>query len=142
MGYKSATTNKIGSNSIKAICKDSEGTLWLGTANDGIYGIKGKNKPSLHFEHKKNSNSVPSTIHHIHQTADGRLWLASPLEGLAEMDPKTGLCRYYKLQDHHQNEVKFIVGTSRHPKPSYVPIYNLLLRVYSKEATQRLWSTL
>lgn len=106
MGYKSVTTNKIGSNSIKAVCKDKEGTLWLGTANDGIYGIKGKNKPSLHFEHKETSNSVPSTINHIHQTADGRLWLASPLEGLAEMDPKTGLCRYYKLQDHYQNEVK------------------------------------
>lgn len=108
MGYKSVTTNKIGSNSIKAVCKDKEGTLWLGTANDGIYGIKGKNKPSLHFEHKETSNSVPSTINHIHQTADGRLWLASPLEGLAEMDPKTGLCRYYKLQDHYQNEVKNI----------------------------------
>ena len=108
MGYKSVTTNKIGSNSIKAVCKDNEGTLWLGTANDGIYGIKGKNKPSLHFEHKETSNSVPSTINHIHQTADGRLWLASPLEGLAEMNPKTGLCRYYKLQDHYQNEVKNI----------------------------------
>ena len=55
MGYKSATTNKIGSNCIKAICKDNEGTLWLGTANDGIYGIKGKNKPSQHFEHKETS---------------------------------------------------------------------------------------
>lgn len=42
MGYKSVTTNKIGSNSIKAVCKDNEGTLWLGTANDGIYGIKEK----------------------------------------------------------------------------------------------------
>lgn len=73
MGYKSVATNKIGSNSIKAVCKDNEGTLWLGTANNGIYGIKGKNKPSLHFEHKETSNSVPSTINHIHQTADGRL---------------------------------------------------------------------
>ena len=53
MGYKSVATNKIGSNSIKAVCKDNEGTLWLGTANNGIYGIKGKNKPSLHFEHKE-----------------------------------------------------------------------------------------
>ena len=108
MGYKSLTTNKIGSNCIKAVCKDSEGTLWLGTANDGIYGIKEESKFSLHFEHKENSQSVPSTINYIHQTADGRLWLASPLEGLAEMNPKTGICHYYKLQDHNQNEIKNI----------------------------------
>ena len=28
--------------------------------------------------------------------------------GLAEMNPKTGICHYYKLQDHNQNEIKNI----------------------------------
>lgn len=106
IGYKSLTTNKIGSNSIKAVCKDHDGTLWLGTANDGVYGIK--RGSTIHFVRDGHSNSVPSTINCIHQTADGRLWLASPLEGLAEMNPKTGACRYYKLYDRVQNEIKNI----------------------------------
>lgn len=108
MGRKSVTTNQIGSNCIKSVCKDNEGTLWLGTANDGIYGLKDGNRPTVHFEHKDNGQSVPSTIVSIHQTPDGRIWLASPLEGLAEMDPKTGTCRYYKLQDRNQNDVRNI----------------------------------
>lgn len=108
IGHKSVATNQIGSNCIKSVCKDSEGTLWLGTANDGIYGIKDKNRPTVHFEHKDNGQSVPSTIVSIHQTPDGRIWLASPLEGLAEMNPKTGTCRYYKLQDRNQNDVRNI----------------------------------
>lgn len=108
MGHKSVTTNQIGSNSIKSVCKDKEGTLWLGTANDGIYGLKDKNRPTVHFEHKDNGQSVPSTIVNIHQTPDGRIWLASPLEGLAEMNPETGICRYYKLQDRNQNDVRNI----------------------------------
>lgn len=106
MGYKSVSTNKIGSNSIKAICKDQDGTLWLGTANDGVYGLS--NKSTIHFVRKNDTNTVPSTINCIHQTADGRLWLASPLEGLAEMNPKTGVCKYYKLQDRNQNDIRNI----------------------------------
>lgn len=108
MGHKSVTTNQIGSNCIKSVCKDKEGTLWLGTANDGIYGLKDKNRPTVHFEHKDNGQSVPSTIVNIHQTPDGRIWLASPLEGVAEMNPETGICRYYKLQDRNQNDVRNI----------------------------------
>lgn len=108
MGHKSVTTNQIGSNCIKSVYKDKEGTLWLGTANDGIYGLKDKNRPTVHFEHKDNGQSVPSTIVNIHQTPDGRIWLASPLEGVAEMNPETGICRYYKLQDRNQNDVRNI----------------------------------
>lgn len=72
MGYKSVTTNKIGSNSIKAVCKDNEGTLWLGTANDGIYGIKGKISLPCTLSTKK--HLIPcrpqSTISTRQQTAD------------------------------------------------------------------------
>lgn len=108
MGSKSLTTNKIGSNSIKSIYKDKDDILWLGTANDGVYGIKENDQAAIHFEHKENSHSVPSTVNSIHQTADGRLWLASLLEGFAEMNPRTGTCNYYELQDRELNEVKSI----------------------------------
>lgn len=39
IGYKSINKNIIGSNCITSLCRDHEGILWIGTDNDGIYGI-------------------------------------------------------------------------------------------------------
>lgn len=94
IGYKSVINNLIGSNCIMSIYKDREGTMWVGTDSDGVYGISPNGKSSVHFSHTRQPNSVPSIIMCIFEDSNHNLWLGSYLHGLAKLDRKTGQCQY------------------------------------------------
>lgn len=105
IGYKSLTQNKIGSNSIIAVCKDHSNTLWLGTANDGIYGIKNSNPNSpIHFVHR-GASSVPSMVNGFFEDSFHHLWIGSSFDGVAQMNPQNGKCKYLTLIDKKGNIV-------------------------------------
>lgn len=94
IGYKSIVKNLIGSNCIMSLYKDREGTMWVGTDSDGVYGISPDGKSSVHFSHSRQPNSVPSTIMCIFEDSNHNLWLGSYLHGLAKLNRKTGQCQY------------------------------------------------
>ncbi len=62
IGYKSINKNIIGSNCITSLCRDHEGILWIGTDNDGIYGITTELKQKVHYAPHDSPFSVPSTV--------------------------------------------------------------------------------
>ena len=87
-GMKSYYQNVIGSNCVMSVLRDAGGILWVGTDNDGIYGL---DRNSVHhFELKSNVNGVSNTIMSILEGDKNTLWLASYLDGLMKFDKRTG----------------------------------------------------
>lgn len=97
IGYKSISKNWIGSSCVTAVYQDHENTLWIGTDNDGIYGISLDGREKTHFVHSNSSRSAPSTVLSIFEDSNQDLWLGSYLQGMARLNRKTGECEY--LQD-------------------------------------------
>ena len=110
-GYKSIENNIIGSSSITAIHKDNEGIIWIGTDNDGIYGITDNKRSTYHFKKTTNPNSIPNIIHSIYEDSTGNIWLGSYTDGLAKFNKKTGECHY--IQYFSDKKVYFITENNR-----------------------------
>lgn len=94
-GYNSIHKNTIGSSCVMAIWKDSRGMTWVGTDNDGLYGINDRGERMVHYSHQPgDAHSVPGTIMAIYEDSGQELWLGSYFNGLARVDRRTGRCEY------------------------------------------------
>jgi len=104
-GAKSYYQNLIGSNCVMSVYKDSEGILWVGTDNDGLYKIAGNSVQ--HFELKSDVNGVSGTIMSILEGDKNTLWLASYLDGLMKFDKHSG-----KVTHFYNNSPEIFNNTS------------------------------
>ena len=104
IGNKSNTHNFIGSNCVMSICKDSQGVLWVGTDNDGIYGIDLIKNTHVHYN--KNNSNIPLTIMCIIEDSEKNLWIGSYMQGMAKLDRNTGYCQYItNLSNNGTNDI-------------------------------------
>ncbi|QCR24971.1 hybrid sensor histidine kinase/response regulator [Pontibacter sp. SGAir0037] len=109
IGYKSINNNIIGSNAVLSMYKDYEGTVWVGTDSDGLYGIGPDGEPKVHYTRTKNPASVSSSIMSIFEDSDSNLWLGSYLHGLAKLNRRTGTCEYITtIRDQSGDQVERI----------------------------------
>lgn len=109
IGQKSIDKNIIGSNCITSFCKDNNDILWVGTDNDGIYGITEEGKQLHHFSHTDNPNSVPSIVIKLYEDSEQNLWVGSFLNGMGKLNRQTGECTYQnKLADANNNPIQRI----------------------------------
>lgn len=109
IGYKSPVQNIIGSSCVMSVCQSHDGTLWVGTDNDGIYGIAPDGHSCKHFSPSNNNpHSVPSTLMSIYEDSQQNLWLGSYRDGLAKMDPRTGNCNYIDLNIPNGEKVQSV----------------------------------
>jgi signal transduction histidine kinase/ligand-binding sensor domain-containing protein/CheY-like chemotaxis protein/AraC-like DNA-binding protein len=108
-GYKSVTHDIIGSSCVMSVCRDHTGTLWVGTDNDGLYGINPDGTLRVHYTPAADdAHAVPATIMSIFEDSRHNLWLGSYLGGVARFDPRSGRCEYLPLTDERQNSVKTV----------------------------------
>ncbi|MDR1003418.1 MAG: response regulator [Prevotellaceae bacterium] len=106
IGYKSHARNLIGSNCIMAICKDHTGMLWMGTDNDGLYGINVDGSRHVHYAPRAESKqAAPAVVMTIFEDSQNNLWIGSYLQGMASLDPKSGRFDYIPLRDAQNNPV-------------------------------------
>ncbi len=105
-GYKSLDNNSIGSSSVTAIYKDREGVTWVGTDNDGIYGINDRGKRISHFYKTSSPTSSPDIVHGIYEDSMGNMWLGSYTDGLTKFDKRTGHCEYIR---HFSNQKVYCI---------------------------------
>ncbi|WP_281645050.1 hybrid sensor histidine kinase/response regulator transcription factor [Bacteroides zoogleoformans] len=109
IGYKSSTHNSIGSACIMSVCQSHDGTVWVGTDNDGIYGIYPNGDKKLHFAQTTDkAHSVSPTIMSICEDSDRRLWIGSYRDGLARLNPQSGRCDYIHLPDKNGQNAQSI----------------------------------
>ncbi len=101
LGFKSFSRNKIGSSCVMSVLKDSEGTLWVGTDNDGLYGIA-PDGSSRHYARENNGNGVPGTIMTMVDGQNGKLWLGSYFDGFCSFDKRSGKCTYFDYNIDNQ----------------------------------------
>lgn len=94
IGPKSFDKDIIGSYAITALCRDHEGTLWVGTDNDGVYGITDGGKQKVHYSHTSNPTSVSSIVINLYEDSEHNLWFGSYMNGMGKLDRKTGHCTY------------------------------------------------
>ncbi|MFT3752829.1 MAG: two-component regulator propeller domain-containing protein [Paludibacter sp.] len=87
-GPKSYHQNRIGNNCVMSVLRDKQGTLWVGTDNDGLYGINGKT--AKHFELKSKTYGISGTIMSILEGDNSTLWLAFFFDGLLKFDKQSG----------------------------------------------------
>src|SRR5688572_23618234 len=96
-------------NKIQAICEDSRGVFWVGTAGDGLHTM---NRATGEFErhlydpahHEKLSRPPlktaqgPDHITFITEDSAGHIWIGTLGNGISYYDPKTGKMVHYTSQ--------------------------------------------
>ncbi|MVM28473.1 response regulator [Spirosoma sp. HMF4905] len=118
IGYKSVSSNTIGSSTVMALFQDTQKTIWVGTDNDGLYALSPGSTTSVHYQPNTEGGSVPANIMTIFEDSRKNLWLGSYLSGLVQFDRKTGKSSYIsKLVDKNGDNVQRVFSIkedSRH----------------------------
>lgn len=96
-GHKSFQNNSIGTSCVMSIGKDAAGVIWVGTDNDGLYGIDDAGRQVKRFTPSGSANGVPPTITSLLCDEKGTIWLGSYSKGLSKLDPRSGRCEHIKL---------------------------------------------
>ena len=92
IGPKSERYNLIGNKCVSSIFRDSEGILWVGADNDGIYSLNRDLTPRSHF--CNDAISVPMCIF---EDSRRNLWVGTYQAGVGTLDRITGELRRVEL---------------------------------------------
>jgi signal transduction histidine kinase/ligand-binding sensor domain-containing protein/DNA-binding response OmpR family regulator len=88
IGYKSITSNSIGSSCVMAICRDHEGILWIGTDGDGLYATYPNGKMKAHYPNITGNESA--TIMSVYEDSKNQLWIGTYQKGVFKLNRATG----------------------------------------------------
>ncbi len=91
LGRDTGLRNPIGESCVMAVYKDSNGTLWVATDQDGLYAIDSQGQLLRHYKPGTSPTSVPGTILTITEDGRGRLWVGSYTDGCGWIDTRTGV---------------------------------------------------
>lgn len=91
LGEHQADANAIGETCVLSVHRHSNGTLWVASDQDGLYGLDTNYQRISHFlPISQGGGTVPSAIVDIEENIDGRLWIGSYTEGFGWVDTTTG----------------------------------------------------
>lgn len=92
IGKESDKNNAIGENCVSSIFKDSEGILWVGADNDGIYSLNKDFSFRSHF-----NNELISVPMSIFEDSRKNLWVGTYLNGVGTIDRNTGIMKRIEM---------------------------------------------
>lgn len=90
IGSHSTLRNIIGSNYVSQLLYTSNGTLYVGTDNDGIYAINTNTWETRHYD-------KPATIMSLASDNNGRIYIGTYTEGLWYIEQKNGAINHTTL---------------------------------------------
>ncbi|HLG03215.1 MAG TPA: two-component regulator propeller domain-containing protein, partial [Bacteroidia bacterium] len=85
--------NTLKSNKIQSVLETKDGTLWIGTANDGLMSLD--RKKQLYTDHPKASTANNGGILSICEAKNGLLWVGTWGGGLNQYNRTTGEVKKY-----------------------------------------------
>lgn len=80
----------LNDKSIRTVCKDREGNLWVGTVHEGVYVFYKNNSEINYFYPASKSLPVSQRIRSIIEDPEGMIWVGSENGGLTRYDPSIG----------------------------------------------------
>ena len=96
-GPQSETGDIIGSCAVVSLCRTGDGILWVGTDNDGLYGVSADGRRLKHFVPGLSETSVPVSVTGLYEDSAGNLWLSSFNKGCGVVDRSSGKYRRLDL---------------------------------------------
>lgn len=97
LGHDSEQFDVIGRNCISSIFKDSQGTLWIGADNDGIYTLDANYRPINHYYN--DDIAVPMCIF---EDSRKNIWVGTYLYGVGMINRSTGKMNRINLPNRSQ----------------------------------------
>lgn len=142
IGYKSTATDIIGSSCITSIHRGKKGTLWVGTDNDGIYGLTPDNQQLVHFAPSDKEDSAPAIVITVFEDSEGTLWYGSFTEGMGKIDTRTGKnIPQNDLLDNHGKKVQRVYAYEEdNNKRMWVGTLGYGLYYYDMEKKQTIYN--
>lgn len=92
IGHKSIQNNVIGNSCITSIQRSHDGTLWVGTDNEGIYRLSKDNRFLKHYAPTEKPNTIPAIILKVYEDSEKNLWFGSYNGGMGRLNPVNGQC--------------------------------------------------
>jgi ligand-binding sensor domain-containing protein/DNA-binding transcriptional regulator YiaG len=89
----------------KCLFWNNDGTLWIGTENDGLYLYHTQNQTFQHYKRNATNVLLPNSISDIKAMPDGKIWLTSDGNGLFVCEPSTMAFRQEKHNNASRNEL-------------------------------------
>lgn len=80
----------LNDKSIRTVCKDHEGNLWVGTVHEGVYVLYKNTAEINYFYPASKSLKVSQRVRSIMEDPEGIIWLGSENGGLTRYDSSTG----------------------------------------------------
>lgn len=102
--------NGLSNNAITSIYQDSEGFMWIGTAN-GLNKYDGYNFTILRHDPNAPQHSLRhNQISDIHEDREGRLWVTTSGGGFHEVDKYTGKVTRYEIMPRSSFEWNYLMS--------------------------------
>lgn len=101
LGEQQENGNSIGETCVLTVHRQTDGTLWVASDQDGIYALDANYQRKAHFLPASEGGTVPSAIVDIEENIDGRLWIGSYTEGFGWLDTVTG--QYHRASFSYGN---------------------------------------
>lgn len=91
IGRSQRPDNQIGEQCVMSVFKRRDGTLWVGTDQDGLYALDSNGTLIRHYAPNPSSpTSIPGTVMTMTEDDQGRLWIGSYLNGCGWVNTATG----------------------------------------------------
>ncbi len=88
IGYRSVSSDIIGSNYIVSLLPGDENSVWVGTDSDGLYKILPPYKQLAHYTYENTANA-PKTVMCMLKDSKGNFWIGTYIDGLISFDEKS-----------------------------------------------------
>ncbi len=95
MGRRWGAANTIGEGCVMSIHRDTDGLIWTGTDNHGLYALDSLARVVHRFAPGKGESGLPATVLAMTTDPRGTLWVGAYLHGAGSVDKATGA--YHRL---------------------------------------------
>ena len=124
----------LNDKSIRTVCRDREGNIWVGTVHEGVYVFYKNSAEINYFYTGSKSRSVSQRVRSIVEDPEGVMWIGSENGGLTRYVPSTGELRKIDLPIKTEN----ILGLNVQDQYLWVGSYSFsdpLIRVNRRNMT-------